>query len=186
MKLLTFSLLLTCGLNLHAEVELPSLSIFNYLRSARDPFISPKAPTTFLNERVEPTTVTSEELMSRFVEKVTLSIKDQLSVGGLSIDGEQKDAIALINGMAFHPGDTLPIEVNPKTSVELDQLAQSFGLTLQRTANKEIKIQVARISAAGVDFMLPGFNASICQLPVERNDTLNEVKLAPRNKQKKP
>src|SRR5271165_2606753 len=62
----------------------------------------------------------------------TASIKDQLSVGGLSTDDNQSDAVALINGVAFHQGDTVPIDVDEKTLQELDQLAQSFGLTLTR------------------------------------------------------
>ena len=68
--------------DLHAQVSLPDIDIYNYLRTQRDPFISAQAPTTLLNERVEIAGVASEELMRRFLEKLTASIRDQLSVGG--------------------------------------------------------------------------------------------------------
>jgi hypothetical protein len=124
-------------------------------------------------------------LMRRFLEKLTASIKDQLSVGGLSTDDSQPDAVALINGVAFHQGDTIPIDVDEKTLRELDQLAQSFGLTLARTQENAIVIAVGTISNVGVDFELPGFRASICQLPIDRDEPSNAVRLE-RKKGKKP
>lgn len=186
MKIHVVSLLLGSGLNLYAQVELPDLDIYNYLRTQRDPFISARAPTTLLDERVEIPGVTSGELMHRFLEKLTASIKDQLTVGGLSTDDSQTDATALINGMTFHPGDTVPLDLDEKTLRELDQLAQSFGLTLARTPDNAITIEIGRISSAGVDFQLPGFRASICQLPLETDEPSNAIKLPKIRKEKKP
>ena len=123
--------------------------------------------------------------MRRFLEKLTASIKDQLSVGGLSTDDSQRDAVALINGVAFHQGDTIPIDVDEKTLRELDQLAQSFGLTLARTQDNAIAIAVGTISNVGVNFELPGFRATICQLPIDRDEPSNAVQLE-RKKGKKP
>jgi len=177
MKMQVFFLLFASAVGLHAQVELPDIDIYNYLRTQRDPFISAEAPTTLLNERVEIAGVASEELMRRFLEKLTASIKDQLSVGGLSTDDRQPDGMALINGVAFRQGDTIPLEVDQKTLRELDQLAQSFGLTLTRTMDNAIAIEVGRISGVGVDFMLPGFRASICQLPLERDEAVSAIKL---------
>ena len=173
--------------DLHAQVSLPDIDIYNYLRTQRDPFISAQAPTTLLNERVEIAGVASEELMRRFLEKLTASIRDQLSVGGLSTNDRQQDAMALINGVAFRPGDRSPLEVDQKTRRELDQLAQSFGLTLARTTDNAIAIEVGRISVLGVALMLPGFRASICQLPLEREELVNAVKMERKpTKEKKP
>jgi hypothetical protein len=179
-----FLLLANAG-SLHAQVQLPDVDIYTYVPSLRDPFISVRAPTTLLNERVEIAGVASGDLMRRFVEKLAASIKEQLSVGGLSTDDSQPDAVALINGVAFHQGETVPIEFDEKSLRELDQLAQSFGLTLTRTPDNAIAIEVGRISAAGVDFELPGFRASICQLSIERDVPVSGIQLQ-RKKGKKP
>jgi len=180
------SLLLGSALCLYAQVELPDLDIYNYLPSQRDPFISFRASTTLLDERVEIPGVASTELMHRFLEKLTKSIKDQLSVGGLSTDDNQLDATALINGMTFHQGDTVPLDLDDKTLRELDQLAQSFGLTLTRTPENAIAIEIGRISSVGVDFQLPGFRASICQLPLETDEPSTTIKLTKKLNDKKP
>ena len=108
-------LLLASAVSLMAQVELPDIDIYTYVRSQRDPFISVRAPTTLLNERVQIAGVASGDLMRRFLEKLSVSIKDQLSVGGLSTDDSQTDAVALINGVAFHQGDTVPVTVDEKT-----------------------------------------------------------------------
>jgi hypothetical protein len=178
-------LLLASAVSLMAQVELPDIDIYTYVSSHRDPFISVRAPTTLLNERVQIAGVASGELMRRFLEKLTASIKDQLDVGGLSTDDSQPDAMALINGVAFHQGDTVPITADDKTLHELDQLAQSFGLTLTRTQDNAIAIAIGTISSVGVDFELPGFRAAICQLPIDRDEPSNAVKLE-RKKGKKP
>jgi len=178
-------LLLASAVSLMAQVELPDIDIYTYVRSHRDPFISVRAPITLLNEQVQIAGVASGELMRRFLEKLTASIKDQLSVGGLSTDDSQTDAVALINGVAFHQGDTVPITIDEKTLHELDQLAQSFGLTFPRTQDNAIAIAVGAISNVGVDFEIPGFRASICQVPIDRDEPSSAVKLE-RKKGKKP
>jgi hypothetical protein len=178
-------LLLASAASLMAQVELPDIDIYTYVRSHRDPFISVRAPTTLLNERVQIAGVASGELMRRFLEKLTASIKDQLYVGGLSTDDSQTDAVALINGVAFHQGDTVPITVDEKTLRELDQLGQSFGLTLPHTRDNAIAIAVGAISNVGVDFEIPGFRATICHVPIDRDEPSSAVKLE-RKKGKKP
>jgi hypothetical protein len=180
------SLLLGSSLNLYAQIELPDLDIYNYLPSQGDPFISSRASTTLLDQRVEIPGVTSTELMHRFLEKLTRSIKDQLSVGGLSTDDNQLDATALINGMTFHPGEIVPLDLDDKTLRELDQLAQSFGLTLMRTTENAIAIEIGTINSVGVDFQLPGFRASICQLPLLTDEPTTTIKLTKATKDKKP
>jgi hypothetical protein len=180
------SLLLASAVSLYAQVDLPDLDIYNYMRSGRDPFISSRAQTTLLDEGVEIAGVASGELMHRFVAKLAASIKDQLSVGGLSTDDSQTDAVALINGVTFRQGDSVPLDLDEKTLRELDQLAQSFGLTLTRSPDNTIAIEVGRISSVGVDFMLPGFRASICQLPLERDEAVTAVRLQKKFKDNKP
>ena len=68
-------LLLGSALSLYAQVELPELDIYNYLPSQRDPFISSRASTTLLDERVEIPGVASTELMHRFLEKLTSRLR---------------------------------------------------------------------------------------------------------------
>ncbi len=186
MTIQVVSILLGSALCLCAQVELPDLDIYNYLRSQRDPFISSRASTTLLDERVQIPGVASGELMHRFLEKLTASIKDQLTVGGLSTDDNQPDGMALINGVTFRQGDTVPLDLDEKTLRELDQLAQGFGLTLTRTPDNAIAIEVGTISSAGVDFQLPGFRASICQLPLETDEPSTTFKLPKKLKDKKP
>jgi hypothetical protein len=161
---------------LYAQVELPDIDVYNYPQTGRDPFISAQAPTTFLSERSELAGVSNGELIRRFLEKLTASIKDQLIVGGVSTDDSLADGMALINGVTFRAGDRIPLELDQKTLNELDQLAQSFGLTLERATDTAIGIEVGRISQSGVDLVLPGFRSSICQLPLERQ-ALGAVKL---------
>ncbi|MBV8483417.1 MAG: hypothetical protein JO077_11190 [Verrucomicrobia bacterium] len=186
MKIQVAVFLLGSVLSLYGQVELPDINIYNYLRSQRDPFISSRAPTTLLDERVELPGIASGELMHRFLEKLSASIKDQLTVGGLSTDDNQTDATALINGVAFHQGDKVPLDLDEKTLRELDQLAQSFGLTLSRTPDNAVGVEIGRISSAGVDFQLPGFRASICQLALETDEPSTTFKLPKKNKGKKP
>ena len=182
---LLFFLLFASAACLRAQVELPDIDIYNYSQTQRDPFISAHAATTLLNERAEIAGVANGELIGKFLEKLTASIKDQLFVGGVSTDDRLEDGMALINGIAFRAGDRIPLDVDPKTLSELDQLAQSFGLTLARATDNTIAIEVGRISGAGVDLMLPGFRASICQLPLERDEAINAVKLERKPKEKK-
>jgi hypothetical protein len=177
MKVRLFSIFFAGATALHAQVELPDIDIYNYPQTGRDPFISAQAPTTFLSERSELAGVSNGELIRRFLEKLTASIKDQLIVGGVSTDDSLADGMALINGVTFRPGDRIPLEVDPKTLNELDQLAQSFGLTLERATDTAIAIEVGRISDSGVDLVLPGFRSSICQLPFARNQALSAIKL---------
>jgi hypothetical protein len=183
---LLFFLLFASASCLHAQVELPDIDIYNYAQTQRDPFISANAATTLLNERAEIAGVASSELIGKFLERLTASIKDQLFVGGVSTDDRLEDGMALINGIAFRVGDRIPLEVDAKILSELDQLAQSFGLTLERATDNAIAIEVGRISGAGVDLTLPGFRASICQLPLERDEAINAVKLERKPKEKKP
>jgi hypothetical protein len=72
-----------------------------------------------------------------------------------------------------------------RQALALDQLAQSFGLTLARTQDKAISIVVGTINNVGVDFELPGFRATICHLPIDRDEPGNAVQLE-RKKGKKP
>jgi hypothetical protein len=170
MKGLSLIFLLANVAPLQAQVQLPDIDIYRYQESQRDPFISAAAPTTFLNQGVEVAGVASGELIHRFLEKLTVSIKDQLFVGGISTDDQPQDGMAIINGATFRVGDTL-----------------TFGLTLARAKNTNaINIKVSKITTTGVDLVLPGFRSSICQLPLERDDVVTGVKLERKPKGNKP
>ena len=186
MKIQVAIFLLGSVIRLYGQVELPDVNIYNYLRSQRDPFISYRAPTTLLDEGADLPGIASGELMHRFLAKLSASIRDQLTVGGLSTDDSQTDATALINGVVLHQGDIVPLDLDEKTLRELDQLAQSFGLTLTRTPDNAVAVEIGRISSAGVDFQLPGFRASICQLALETDEPSTTFKLPKKIKDKKP
>jgi hypothetical protein len=187
MKGLFLVLLLASVACLQAQVQLPDVDIFRYQETQRDPFISAEAPTTFLNQGANVAGVASGELIHRFLEKLTVSIKDQLFVGGISTDDQPQDGMAIINGATFKVGDTIPLEVDKETLNALEQLSLTFGLTLARTKNTNaIKIEVGKITTTGVDLVLPGFRSSICQLPLERDDVVTGVKLERKAKEHRP
>src|SRR5262249_58772237 len=98
----------------------------------------------------------------RFLEKLTASIKDQLFVGGISTGDLPQDGMAIINGVSFRVGDSIPLEVDKETLNALEQLSLTFGLTLAHAKNTNaIKIEVGKITTTGVDLVLPGFKSSI-------------------------
>jgi hypothetical protein len=187
MKGLFLVLLLASVACLQAQVQLPDVDIFRYQETQRDTFISAAAPTTFLNQGADVAGEASGELIHRFLEKLTVSIKDQLFVGGISTDDQPQDGMAIINGATFKVGDTIPLEVDKETLNALEQLSLTFGLTLARTKNTNaIKIEVGKITTTGVDLVLPGFRSSICQLPLERDDVVTGVKLERKAKDHRP
>jgi hypothetical protein len=187
MKGLSLVFLLANVASLQAQVQLPDIDIYRYQETQRDPFISAAAPTTFLNQGVEVAGVASGELIHRFLEKLTVSIKDQLFVGGISTDDQPQDGMAIINGATFRVGDTIPLEVDKETLNALEQLSLTFGLTLARAKNTNaINIKVGKITTTGVDLVLAGFRSSICQLPLERDDVVTGVKLERKLKENKP
>src|SRR5580704_14420453 len=93
---------------LRAQVELPDLYIYTYTMASRDPFISSEAPKTLLTDDHETSGIVSGDIVKRYLAWIVQLIKDDLSVGGISIGDTPRQSIALINGIDFHVGDPIP------------------------------------------------------------------------------
>jgi hypothetical protein len=165
-----------------AQIQLPELYIYNYTVTQRDPFISSDAPTTLLTENQEFRGIVSGDVIQQYLAKITQLIKEELYVGGISIGDTPKQSIALINGYAFHVGDKIPLETTKKELQMIQQLAASYGLPLVTDEKGAFVLEVGRVTENGVDLVLPGFKAAICQLPLARDPAFSTIQLERKKK----
>ena len=77
--------------------------------------------------------------------------------------------MALINGVPFRQGDRIPLPIDKEQLLQLDELARTYGLPLEKGDGlpDSIFVEVGEIKSAGVSILLPGFKAAICELPYE-------------------
>ena len=169
---------------LQAQVQLPDLYVYDYAMAQRDPFISPDAPTTFITNNHEIHGIFSGEVVKEYLDKVIQLIKDELYVGGISIGDTPFESMALINGIGFHVGDRLPLEATKKEIQEIQQLMASYGLPAAVDEKGSLVLEVGRITEGGVDLVLPGFKAAICQIPLPRDTPPATIQLE--KKKRKP
>jgi hypothetical protein len=145
--------------------HLPDLFVFNYQPSNRDPFISPEAPRRLVKSGSTAISVGGAQAVQNCLDIIIKIIQDQLFVEGVSTGDEQTQASALINGVAFHPGDKIPVPVNEETKRKLEELVHTYGLPLQSSETPDnIVVVVAAIQTTGVTLALPGFKSSLCHL----------------------
>jgi hypothetical protein len=170
---------------LHAQVQLPDLYIYNYTMAQRDPFISPDAPNTLLTENRETCGIVSGDIVKQYLERIIQLIKDELYVGGVSIGDTPTQSIALINGVDFHVGDKIPLETTRKELQRIQQLAASYGLPLVTDAKAAFVVEVGRVTENGVDLVLPGFKATIYQLPLARDTAPTAIQLEKKKKRQR-
>jgi hypothetical protein len=168
---------------LRAQVQLPELYLYNYTMAPRDPFISAEAPKTLLLDDHQPAGIVSGEVVKRYLAWIVQLIKDDLYVGGISIGDTPRQSIALINGVDFHVGDTIPLETTRKELQGIQQLAASYGLPLVTDEKGGFVLEVGRVTENGVDLVLPGFKAAIYQLRLPR-DTVPATTQLGRKKKK--
>jgi hypothetical protein len=176
------SLLITSGSILHAQVQLPDLYIYNYTMAQRDPFISSDATSTFLAGNQETRGIVSGDFVKQYLARIIQLIKDELYVGGVSIGDTPTKSIALINGIDFHMGDKIPLEIAKKELRGIERLAASYGLPLVTDEKGSFVLEVGRVTENGVDLVLPGFKAAIYQLPLARDTAPVAVQLEKRKK----
>jgi hypothetical protein len=145
--------------------HLPDLFIFNYEPSNRDPFISPEAQRRLVKSGATTISVGGAQAIQLCLEIIVKTIEDELFVEGVSTGDEQTQASALINGVAFHPGDKIPVPVKEETRRKLEELVRTYGLPLQSSGTRDnIFVLVASIQTTGVTLALPGFKGSLCRL----------------------
>jgi hypothetical protein len=152
-----------------APPHLPDLYIFQYERPRRDPFISSIAPRTLVNEDANVRGIVSGSVVQKYLQTITRAIQRELFIGGLSVGDESTRSMALINGVPFGRGDRIPLPIEKEQLLQLDELARTYGLPLERGEGfrDSIFIEVGEIKSSGVSIMLPGFKAELCELPYE-------------------
>jgi hypothetical protein len=145
--------------------HLPDLFIFNYQPTNRDPFISPEAQRRLVKSGSTMISVGGAQAVQKCLDIIVKTIEDELFVEGVSTGDEQTQASALINGVAFHPGDKIPVPVKGETKHKLEDLVRTYGLPLQSSGTRDnICVLVASIQTTGVTLALPGFKGSLCRL----------------------
>jgi hypothetical protein len=179
------SLLLVSGSILHAQVQLPDLYIYNYTMAQRDPFISSDATSTLLAENQGTRGIISGDFVKQYLKRIVQLIEDELYVGGVSIGDTPTQSIALINGVDFHIGDKIPLEISKKELQGIEQLTASYGLPLVTDEKGSFVLEVGRVTENGIDLVLPGFKAAIYQLPLARDTAPVAVQLEKKKKRQR-
>jgi hypothetical protein len=156
--------------------------VYNYSAAARDPFISAQAQTTLLETGAPVRGIVSGDAVREYLATIVSAVQDYLYVGGVSVGERPENTEALINGVGFHPGDVIPLPLDPSQLSKLVELSRSYGLPLQLSSDGAISILIGRISTSGVSLMLPGFQAALYELPLETDTRPDPIKLERRSK----
>jgi len=147
--------------------RLPDLYIFRYLPQDRDPFISAEAKQTLVGVRTDLGASFTTKAAQQYLDTIIQAIKNELFVEGVSTGDTATRGVALINGIPFTQGEKIPLSVDQTELLQLEELAKTYGLPLERTAGrkKSIFVEVGAIQTSGVTLLLPGFKSPLCKLP---------------------
>ena len=164
--------------------RLPDLYIFHYEALQRDPFISSTATRTLVNADANVRGIASGSVVQKYLQTISVAIQRELFIGGLSIGDENTRSIALINGVPFARGDKIPLPIGKEQLLQLDELAKTYGLPLERGegSGDSILVEVGEIKSAGVSIVLPGFKVAICELPYEGDLVPQAIQLERKHK----
>ena len=164
--------------------RLPDLYIFHYEGPQRDPFISSLAPRTLVNADANARGIASGSVVQKYLQTISAAIQRELFIGGLSIGDENTRSIALINGVPFARGDRIPLPIRKEQLLQLDELAKTYELPLERGegSGDSILVEVGAIKSGGVSIVLPGFKAAICELPYEGDLVPQAIQLERKHK----
>jgi len=160
-------------------IHLPDLYIFHYETPRRDPFISSSAERTLVNADSNVRGITSGSVVQKYLQTITAAIDRELFIGGLSVGDENTRSMALINGVSFGQGDRIPLPIEKEQLVQLEELARTYGLPLEKSegVRDSIFVEVGEIKAGGVSIVLPGFKAAICELPYQGDSVPQVIQL---------
>jgi len=148
--------------------KLPDLYVFQYDLPKRDPFISAAAIRTLVSSVANMRGIISGSVVQQYLQTITEAIKRELFIGGLSIGDGNARSMAIINGASFAEGDKIPLPIQSQQLQQLEELARTYGLPLANNAQRDsIFVEVGIIKATGISILLPGFKASLCELPYE-------------------
>src|ERR1700751_6277476 len=102
--------------------RLPDLYIFHYEAPQRDPFRRSAAPRTLVNAEANVRGIASGSVVQKYLQAISLAIQRELFIGGLSVGDENTRSMALINGVSFGQGDRIPLPIEKKQLMQLDEL----------------------------------------------------------------
>jgi hypothetical protein len=164
-------------------IQLPELYLFHYRPAQRDPFISATAARTLISGEPRVEGVVSGRILEQYLQTLSRLIQKELFVEGVSIADDQAKAVALINGVEFRTGDSLPVPAQPEQISQLEALSRTYGLPLRRGVqpSDSVVFEVGQIKATGVCIVLPGFKATLCEIPFEGDNIPNQIQLERRH-----
>jgi hypothetical protein len=147
--------------------KLPDLFVFRYAAQGRDPFISAEAKQTLVNEGTDLGASFTTKAAQQYLDTIIQAIKKELFVEGVSTGDAATRGVALINGVAFTQGERLPLLIGQNELLQLEELAKTYGLPLEKAGGKKesIFVEVGLIQTTGVTILLPGFKSALCKLP---------------------
>jgi hypothetical protein len=147
--------------------KLPELYVFQYNPPRRDPFISAAAKRTLVSAGSNMPGIISGSVVQQYLQTITDAIKRELFVGGISIGDGESHSMAIINGVSFSQGDKIPLPIQAQQLQQLLALARTYGLPLEsnEVQRESIFVEVGSIKVTSVSIVLPGFKASLCDLP---------------------
>ena len=149
--------------------RLPDLYIFRYLPQGRDPFISADAKETLVGGRTDLGASFTTKAAQQYLDTIIQAIKNELFVEGVSTGDTATRGVALINGIPFNQGEKIPLSIDQNELLQLEELAKTYGLPLEKTGGRKgsIFVEVGAIQSTGVTLLLPGFQSTLCKLPYQ-------------------
>ena len=147
--------------------KLPDLYVFRYIAQGRDPFISAEAKQTLVSGGIDLGTSFTTKAAQQYLDTIIQAIKKELFVQGVSTGDAATRGVALINGVVFTQGEKIPLTIGQNELLQLEELAKTYGLPLEKTGGgkESIFVEVGEIQTTGVTLLLPGFKSALCKLP---------------------
>jgi hypothetical protein len=159
--------------------RLPDLYVFRYVPQGRDPFISADAKRTLVSSEMDPGASLTTKAAQQYLDTIIQAIKKELFVEGVSTGDAMTRGVALINGVSFIQGDKIPLSIGQTELLQLEELAQTYGLPLEKTDERKesILVEVGQIQTTGVTLLLPGFKSALCRLSYRGDYVPERIKL---------
>jgi hypothetical protein len=147
--------------------KLPDLYVFRYVAQSRDPFISAEAKQTLVSGGPDVGASFTTKAAQQYLDTIIQAIKKELFVEGVSTGDAATRGVALINGVVFTQGEKIPLSIGQNDLRQLEELAKTYGLPLEKTngGKESIFVEVGEIQTTGVTLLLPGFKSALCKLP---------------------
>jgi hypothetical protein len=159
--------------------KLPDLYVFRYAPQGRDPFISADAKQTLVSGGTGLGASFTTKAAQQYLDTIIQAIKKELFVEGVSTGDTATRGVALINGVAFTQGEKIPLSIGQNELLQLEELAKTYGLPLEKTGGRKesIFVEVGEIQTTGVTLLLPGFKSALCKLPYQGDYVPERIQL---------